>query len=183
MRLSGFGWKNLFKPFDESCTGNRDFQRNVSLFGRLTWQLLWLTFALDHGSCLKVGGPQSHFHHTHTHTHTRTHTHTHTRCFGDGVVDIKISATSTSVKNHCLSSSPEHEAVVVRDPKSFHHIIAICSCKDRISTFHIPFFKSESRQTSWIETLLRLGAQERSTKSRDRTSVPVLLLLHLTLDI
>ena len=30
---------------------------------------------------------------------THTHTHTHTRCFGDGVVDIKISATSTSVKN------------------------------------------------------------------------------------
>ena len=63
VRLSDCGWRNLSKPLD----GNRDVQRNVSLLGRLTWQLLWLTLELDPGSCLKVRGPQPRCHHTHTH--------------------------------------------------------------------------------------------------------------------
>ena len=73
VRLSDCGWRNLSKPLD----GNRDVQRNVSLLGRLTWQLLWLTLELDPGSCRRVRGPQPHCHHTHTHTHTHTYTHTH----------------------------------------------------------------------------------------------------------
>lgn len=54
VRLGDCGWRNLSKPLD----GNRDTQRNVSLLGRLTWQLLRLTLKLDPGSCLKVRGPQ-----------------------------------------------------------------------------------------------------------------------------
>ena len=151
------GWRNLSKPLD----GNRDVQRNVSLLGRLTWQLLWLTLELDPGSCRRVRGPQPHCHHTHTHTHAHVHTHTRIQrasCCEDGVFDIKISAISASVKNHSSHISPEHEAVVVRDPESFYHIIAICSCKIRTSTFHRAFLKSENRRASWVETVLWPGA-------------------------
>lgn len=103
--------------------------------------------------------------------HTYTHTHTQRAiCCEDGVFDIKISAISASVKNHSSHISPEHEAIVVRDPESFYHIIAIRSCKIRISTFHCAFLKSENRRASWLETVLRPGAQERSMKSRGRTS-------------
>ena len=143
VRLRDRGWRNLSKPLD----GNRDVQGNVSLLGRLTWQLLWLILELDPGSCLKVRGPQPHCHHTHRYRHTDTHTQ-RASCCEDGVFDIKISAISASVKNHSSHISPEHEAVVVMDPESFYHITAIRSCKIRISTFHRAFLKSENRQAS-----------------------------------
>ena len=57
MKFTGLVWKNLSNLFNESCSGNRDFQRNVFLYGGLSWQLLWLILELDYGSCLKVRGP------------------------------------------------------------------------------------------------------------------------------
>ena len=134
VRFSDCGWRNLSKPLD----GNRDTQRNVSPLGRLTWQLLRLTLELDPGSCLKVRGPQPPPPHTHTGTQRAI-------CCEDGGFDIKISAISASVKNHSSHISPEHEAIVVRDPESFYHIIAIRSCKIRISPFHCACLKSENR--------------------------------------
>nr|XP_010344367.1 tripartite motif-containing protein 55 isoform X4 [Saimiri boliviensis boliviensis] len=46
VQLSGLTWKNLPKPLNGSYAGNRGFQRNVSLFGGLTQQLLWLILEL-----------------------------------------------------------------------------------------------------------------------------------------
>lgn len=145
--------------------GTRDVQGNVSLLGRLTWQLLWHDLELDPGSCLQLEGPQPHCHHTQIQTHR--HTHSESQLLWRWFLTLKISAISASVKNHSSHISPEHEAVVVMDPESFYHIIAIRSCKIRISTFHRAFLKSENRQASWVETVLRPGAQERSVKSEE----------------
>lgn len=109
VKLSGLVGKNLSKPFNQSSSRNRDFQRNVSLFGGFTWQLLWLTLSWrGHGSCLKVRGAP-----------TPQPTPMRTSCPGDTDFDVKISAVVTSLKKHSSYISPDHEVVVVRDPKIF----------------------------------------------------------------